>query len=71
MKTLHSNYERFLAGRVFGIDVGTASFGHAVREGSDFRETGSLICAEDTSDLKARNGLRRQRRTLRNRKYRR
>jgi 5-methylcytosine-specific restriction endonuclease McrA len=71
LKTLLSSYERFLSGRVFGIDVGTASIGHAVREARDFREAASLICAEDTSDLKKRNGLRRQRRTLRNRNYRR
>ncbi len=71
MKTLLSSYERFLSGRVFGVDVGTASIGHAVREARDFREAASLICAEDTSDLKKRNGLRRQRRTLRNRNFRR
>ena len=71
MEKILSNYERFLSGRVFGIDVGTASIGHAVREARDFREAASLICAEDTSDLKKRNGLRRQRRTLRNRNYRR
>lgn len=71
MAKLLSNYERFLSGRVFGIDVGTASIGHAVREARNFREAASLICAEDTSDLKKRNGLRRQRRTLRNRNYRR
>jgi 5-methylcytosine-specific restriction endonuclease McrA len=71
VSNLISNYARFLNGRVFGVDVGTGSIGHAVREGRDFREAASLICAEDTSDLKKRNGLRRQRRTLRNRNYRR
>src|SRR5277367_6175982 len=71
MAKLLSNYERFLNGRVFGIDVGTASIGHAVREARNFREAASLICSEDTSDLKKRNGLRRQRRTVRNRNYRR
>jgi hypothetical protein len=71
VEKLHSNYERFLGGRVFGLDVGTASIGHAVREARDFREAASLICAADTGDLKNRNKLRRQRRTLRNRNYRR
>lgn len=71
MSNLVSSYHRFLNGRVFGIDVGTASIGHAVREARDFCEAASLICSEDTSDLKKRNGLRRQRRTLRNRNYRR
>lgn len=61
----------FLTGLVFGFDVGTGSIGWAVRKGPKFRDVGVLICPEDTSDLSRRRGLRRQRRTLRSRKYRR
>ncbi len=61
----------FLNGLVFGFDIGTASIGWAVRKGSDFRDVSVLICPEDTNDLSGRRGLRRQRRTLRSRKYRR
>jgi hypothetical protein len=61
----------FLGGLVFGFDVGTGSIGYAVRKGAEFLDVGGLICPEDTNDLSGRRGLRRQRRTLRSRKYRR
>lgn len=61
----------FLTGLVFGFDVGTGSIGYAVRKGTEFRDVGAIICPEDTNDLSGRRGLRRQRRTLRSRKYRR
>jgi len=57
----------FLTGLVFGFDVGTGSIGYAVREGSDFKDVGVLICPEDTSKLDKRRGSRSQRRRLRNR----
>ena len=57
----------FLTGLVFGFDVGTGSIGYAVRQGTDFKDVGVLICPEDTSDLAGRRGLRSQRRRLRNR----
>lgn len=66
----NSNNNSFLAGLIFGFDVGTASIGYAVRHGTKFLDVGVLICPEDTSDLSGRRGLRRQRRTLRSRKYR-
>ncbi len=56
---------------VFGFDVGTGSIGYAVRQGNEFKDVGVLICPEDTNDLSGRRNLRRQRRTLRSRKYRR
>lgn len=62
---------RFRSGLVFGFDVGTGSIGWAVRRGSQFLDVGVLVCPEETGDLKSRRGLRRQRRTLRSRKYRR
>ena len=62
---------RFIDGLVFGFDVGTGSIGYAVRRGTGFRDVGVLICPEETNDLSSRRGLRRQRRTLRSRKYRR
>jgi hypothetical protein len=61
----------FLTGTVFGFDIGTGSIGYAVRKGKEFLDVGVLICPEDTADLKGRRGLRRQRRTLRSKKYRR
>lgn len=61
----------FLNGLVFGFDVGTGSIGYAVRKGKDFLDVGVIICPEETSDLSGRRGLRRQRRTLRSKKYRR
>ncbi len=61
----------FLTGLVFGFDVGTGSIGYAVRRGNQFLDVGVLICPEDTNDLSGRRGLRRQRRTLRSRKFRR
>ena len=61
----------FLSGLVFGFDVGTGSIGYAVRQGNEFKDVGVLICPEDTNDLSGRRNLRRQRRTLRSRKYRR
>ncbi|MEK7675810.1 MAG: type II CRISPR RNA-guided endonuclease Cas9 [Verrucomicrobiota bacterium] len=66
-----SSCSDFLNGLVFGFDVGTGSIGEAVRKGEDVKDVGVLICPEDTSDLSGRRGLRRQRRTLRSRKYRR
>jgi CRISPR-associated endonuclease Csn1 len=61
----------FLTGLVFGFDVGTGSIGYAVRKGEDFKDVGVLICDSGSNDLSTRRGLRRQRRTLRSRKYRR
>ncbi len=66
-----SRAHAFLTGLVFGFDVGTGSLGWAVRNGDRFLDVGVLICPEDTNDLSGRRGLRRQRRTLRSRKYRR
>ncbi|MCB9911419.1 MAG: hypothetical protein H6827_00340 [Planctomycetes bacterium] len=63
--------EAFRHGLVFGFDVGTGSIGWAVREGDRFLDVGVLICPEETSKLDGRRGLRRQRRTLRSKKYRR
>jgi hypothetical protein len=66
-----SSRDRFIEGRVFGFDVGTGSIGYAVRKGREFIDVGVLICPEETNDLSGRRTLRRQRRTLRSRKYRR
>ena len=63
--------QEFTTGLVFGFDLGTASLGFSVRLGSQFLEVGVIVCPEDTNDLAARRQLRRQRRTLRSRKYRR
>ena len=61
----------FHTGLVFGFDVGTGSIGYAVREGSEFKDVGVLICDSEGSDLSKRRDLRRQRRTLRSKKFRR
>lgn len=61
----------FIGGRVFGLDLGTGSIGYAVRRGSEFLDVGVLICDSDIGDLASRNGMRRMRRTLRSRTYRR
>lgn len=61
----------FQNGLVFGFDVGTGSIGYAVRKGRDFKDVGVLICDSEGSDLSKRRELRRQRRTLRSKKYRR
>lgn len=61
----------FIEGLVFGFDVGTGSIGYAVRKGAEFKDVGVLICPEDTNDLSGRRSLRRQRRTLRSKKFRR
>lgn len=66
-----SAHNDFFNGLVFGFDVGTASIGWAVRKGPKFLDVGVLICPEDTNDLSGRRALRRQRRTLRSKKYRR
>ena len=71
MNPSKSSNPDFCSGLVFGFDVGTGSIGYAVRKGSEFLDVGVLICPEDTSDLSGRRGLRRQRRALRSRKYRR
>jgi hypothetical protein len=63
--------DSFLNGLVFGFDVGTGSIGYAVREGKNFKDVGVLICDSEGSDLSKRRDLRRQRRTLRSKKYRR
>ncbi len=60
----------FFSGLVFGFDVGTGSIGYAVRRGTEFQHVGVLICDSEGSDLSKRRDLRRQRRTLRSRKYR-
>jgi hypothetical protein len=64
-------FQDFLTGLVFGFDVGTGSIGYAVRKGADFKDVGVLICDSEGSDLSKRRDLRRQRRTLRSRRYRR
>jgi hypothetical protein len=61
----------FIRGLVFGFDVGTGSIGYAVRRGKDFLDVGVIICPADTNDLSKRRERRRQRRTLRSKKYRR
>lgn len=61
----------FFTGLVFGFDVGTGSIGYAVRKGSEFKDVGVLICDSEGSDLSKRRDLRRQRRTLRSKKFRR
>ena len=63
--------DTFLNGLVFGFDVGTGSIGYAVRHGSEFKDVGVLICDSEGSDLSKRRDLRRQRRTLRSKKFRR
>ena len=63
--------DSFLTGLVFGFDVGTGSIGYAVRKGSEFKDVGVLICDSEGSDLSGRRSLRRQRRTLRSKKFRR
>lgn len=71
MKTQPLDMARFRNGLVFGFDVGTGSIGWAVRRGDQFLDVGVLVCPEGTGDLKSRRSLRRQRRTLRSKKYRR
>jgi len=68
---ISTNANPFLTGLVFGFDVGTGSIGYAVRKGSEFKDVGVLICDSEGSDLSKRRDLRRQRRTLRSKKYRR
>ncbi len=63
--------DAFLNGLVFGFDVGTGSIGYAVRKGTVFKDVGVVICDSEGSDLSKRRELRRQRRTLRSKKYRR
>jgi hypothetical protein len=71
VKPSSSSKDSFLTGLVFGFDVGTGSIGYAVRKGSEFKDVGVLICDSKGSDLSNRRDLRRQRRTLRSKKYRR
>ncbi len=61
----------FVQRLVFGFDLGTGSIGWAVRRGDHFLDVGVLICPEETAKLDSRRNLRRQRRTLRSKKYRR
>lgn len=61
----------FTEGLIFGFDVGTGSIGYAVRKKDKFLDVGVLICDSEGSDLSKRRELRRQRRTLRSKKYRR
>jgi hypothetical protein len=68
---MNADSQDFIEGLVFGFDVGTGSIGYAVRRGKDFLDVGVLICDSEGSDLSTRRGLRRQRRTLRSKKYRR
>src|SRR5882724_5059047 len=68
---ISSNANPFLTGLVFGFDVGTGSIGYAVRKGADFKDVGVLICDSEGGDLSKRRDLRRQRRTLRSKKFRR
>ena len=67
----HACKDSFLTGLVFGFDVGTGSIGYAVRKGSDFQDVGVLICDSEGSNLEERRNFRRQRRTLRSKKFRR
>ena len=62
--------EVFIEGLIFGFDVGTGSIGYAVRKGREFKDVGVIICPDETNDLSGRRALRRQRRTIRSRKYR-
>ncbi len=66
-----TSLQRFKRGLVFGFDVGSNSIGWAVRRGAEFLDVGVLICAEESTTLEERRTLRRQRRTLRSKKYRR
>ena len=68
---MKSNSHTFFSGLVFGFDVGTGSIGYSVRRGAEFLDVGVLICDSEGSDLSKRRDLRRQRRTLRSKKYRR
>ena len=70
MKPNISN-NNFFTGLVFGFDVGTGSIGYAVRRGATFLDVGVLICDSDGAELDKRRDLRRQRRTLRSKKFRR
>lgn len=63
--------DTFYQGLVFGFDVGTGSIGYAVRRGSKFLDVGVLICDSEGAELDKRRDLRRQRRTLRSKKFRR
>jgi hypothetical protein len=51
------NANPFLTGLVFGFDVGTGSIGYAVRQGSDFKDVGVLICESECSDLSKQKEL--------------
>lgn len=66
-----THLDHFKSGLVFGFDMGTGSIGWAVRKCDSFKDVGVLICPEDTGKLDTRRNLRRQRRTLRSKKYRR
>jgi hypothetical protein len=44
------NADHFLAGLVFGFDVGTGSIGYAVRQKDKFLDCGVLICDSEGSD---------------------
>jgi CRISPR-associated endonuclease Csn1 len=68
---MNTDSQSFIDGLVFGFDVGTGSIGYAVRRGKEFLDVGVLICDSEGSDLSKRRELRRQRRTLRSKKYRR
>ncbi len=61
---------KFIEGLIFGFDVGTGSIGYAIRKGREFKDVGVIICPDETNDLSKRRALRRQRRTIRSRKYR-
>ncbi|MCX8089373.1 MAG: glycosyl hydrolase-related protein [Verrucomicrobiae bacterium] len=71
MNAKTSSISAFKSGLVFGFDVGTGSIAWAVRRGSQFLDVGVLVCPEETARLDGRRALRRQRRTLRNKQYRR
>ena len=71
MNASNISSEDFVNGLVFGFDVGTGSIGYAVRKGDKFLDVGVLICDSEGSDLSKRRELRRQRRTLRSKQYRR
>lgn len=71
MKSPSCDVAKFKSGLVFGFDIGTGSIGWAVRRGDQFLDVGVLVCPEETARLDSRRSLRRQRRTLRSKKYRR
>jgi hypothetical protein len=61
----------FLAGTVFGFDLGTVGTAHAVRKGQLLQETGVIECPNETAALASRRKLRNGRRVMDHRQDRR